>query len=479
MLRVLAVDDEPGILRVLERLLRAQGHAVATADSGEAALAAVGGSRPDVVLLDVQMGGIDGLETLTRLAQLAPGLPVIIMTGQSDVDTAVRAFKRGAADFVVKPFVETKLLGAIGAVEASRREGGVKVEPTAIGESKSFRQAMDLAIKLARPDINILIAGETGTGKELFARAIHVASKRRAGPFVPVDCAMLAENLIESELFGHEKGAFTGAVATRVGHFERADGGTLFLDEVGNLSMHVQAKLLRVVQERTIERVGGRDTKRLDVRVVSAANVDLRSAVDRGTFRMDLYFRLAEMVISPPPLREREGDVRRLAAHFVERYASRFDVGVKGLSPAALARLEAYAWPGNVRELEAVIKVAVVLAEDVVLPEHLPGWIAGAQQEAAAPRRPCRAAVVTPLPGDSPPASGAERFRVEVEFGTEGDGLDLKALTSSASDKAERAVLETMVRQGHSQAQLARLMNIDPKTLRGKLRKYGLDMGSA
>jgi two-component system response regulator AtoC len=285
---------------------------------------------------------------------------------------------------------------------------------------------------------------------------------------------MLAESLIESELFGHEKGAFTGAVATRIGHFERAEGGTLFLDEVGNLSLNVQAKLLRVLQERTMERVGGRETRRLDVRVVSAANVSLLEAVGRGTFRMDLYYRLAEMTISSPPLRERDGDVRRLAVHFVERYASRFGVPVKGISPAAMARLEAHTWPGNVRELEAVIKVAVVLAEDVVLPEHLPQRMAEPARDPSSSPSPPAA-----VHADAAPSDGPERFRVEVEFGTEGDGMDLKALTSAASEKAERAILEAMVQKGHSQAQLAKLMNVDPKTLRSKLRKYGLDAGGS
>ncbi len=492
MLRILAVDDEPVILRVLERLLRGKGHAVTTADSGEATLAIMSGpgaARPDVILLDVQMSGIDGLETLTRLHQIAPAVPVIIMTGQTDVEVAVRAFRRGAVDFVVKPFVDAKLFMALNAVAGALREAAASEEtgkPQAaralVGESPAFRAALDLAVKLARPDINILLAGETGTGKELFARAIHAASKRKSGPFVAVDCSMLAENLIESELFGHEKGAFTGAVATRIGYFERADGGTLFLDEVGNLSVNVQAKLLRVLQERTLSRVGSRDTKQLDVRLVSAANVDLLAAVDRGAFRMDLYYRLAEAVICPPPLRDREGDVKRLAEHFVERYAARFEVPARAISPEALARLEAHAWPGNVRELEAVVKVAVVLAGDVVLPEHLPrlGSEPGHDGAASTPRPRAPSDPTLEAPSASTPRlePGGDRFRFEVEFGADGEGMDLKALTSAAGEKAERVVLEAMLQRGLSQAQLARLVNVDPKTLRGKLRKYGLDAGS-
>ena len=473
---VLAVDDDAGVLRILERILRREGHTVATACSGEAALTSVGTRRPDAVVLDVQMPGIDGLETLARLRHQVPGVPVVIMTGLGDVDTAVLAFKRGAADFVVKPFVEAKLLLALGSALAAGTGAPGPHAPAVIGGSPRFRDAMDLAIRLARPDINILLEGETGTGKELFARAIHAASARKGGPFVPVDCSTLAESLIESELFGHEKGAFTGAVTSRVGHFERADGGTLFLDEVGNLSLNVQAKLLRVLQQRALERVGGREQRELDFRVICAANVDLRERVNQGAFRMDLYYRLAEATVRPPPLRERAGDVALLATHFVSQYASRFQVPVTGIAPEALALLEAYPFPGNVRELEAVIKVAVALATDLVLRAHLPRWIShpdpaghDGSPGGIAPRGEPMDAV-----GVGADSEG-ERFRVEITFGD--GGLDLKRLTNEASEKAERAVLATLLGKGHSQAQLARLLNVDPKTLRGKLRKHGLDSG--
>jgi DNA-binding NtrC family response regulator len=241
--------------------------------------------------------------------------------------------------------------------------------------------------------------------------------------------------------------------------------------------MHVQAKLLRTLQERTIERVGGRELLRLDVRVVSAANVDLRDAAKRGAFRTDLYYRLAEATICPPPLRERAGDVRRLAAFFVERYASRFGVAVRGVSPEALARLEAHAWPGNVRELEAVIKVAVVLAQDMVHPEHLPKWIAAPEPRAegwlpAPPPHEDRAPGAPTAPADP------RRLHIELDLPLDGQPIDLKALTAEAADQAERAILAAMVRRGHSQAKLAKILDVDPKTLRGKLRKYGLESGS-
>jgi DNA-binding NtrC family response regulator len=474
MPRLLAIDDSITVLRTLERLLRARGHALVTVESGEEALARVVSEAPDLVLCDVQMPGIGGFETLRRLGQAIPGTPVIIMTGLNDVETAVRAFKLGAVDFIVKPFEEAKLHAAIDSaleVRAAPRGSQPGAAGAPVGESAPFREAMDLAVRYARPDINILLEGETGTGKELFARAIHAASKRRAGPFVPVDCSMLAESLIESELFGHEKGAFTGAAAARIGQFERADGGTLFLDEVGNLSYGVQAKLLRVLQERTFERVGGRETRRLDIRVVSAANVDLRQAGQRGAFRTDLYYRLAEATIGLPPLRERPGDVRRLAEHFVARYAVEFEAPVRGISAAALARLEAHAWPGNVRELENVVKAAVVLASGVVEPDHLRALL-----EASAGPRPSRPTPAAALDVGPPSERPPDSLRVEMDIPVA--PLDLKAFVAHASERAEQVFLEALVRQGrHSQAHLAKLMNVDPKTLRAKLRKYGLDGG--
>jgi DNA-binding NtrC family response regulator len=474
---VLVADDELPMRRILDRLLRARGLETELVESGEAAIDAARTRRPDLLLLDLQMPGIGGMETLERMGRDMPSVPVVIMTATGSIETAVGAFKRGAIDFVTKPFDEVKLFAAVDAAISTRTSMELKPGPVMVGESPRFREAMDLALRFARPDINILLQGETGTGKELFARSIHAASKRKSGPFVPVDCSILSESLIESELFGHEKGAFTGATATRIGHFERADHGTLFLDEIGNLPPPTQAKLLRVLQERTMERVGGRETIKLDIRVVSATNVNLKDAIQRGTFRMDLYYRLSEMTIATPPLRERAGDVRRLAEHFVERYSAQFERNVHGITRAAVARLEAYAWPGNVRELENTIKAAVILADDEVRPEHLPE---GLGDDGAAPPSPSvqqRTPPASMPPATMPsPSTSGERFRMEIEFGTGVEDLDLKALANVATEKAERAVLETVLKQGrYSHAQLAKLMNVDPKTLRAKLRKYGLE----
>ncbi len=480
MSQILIIDDEITIRRVLDRMLRELGHATEQAESGESGLLAARVRRPDLILLDVNMGGMDGLETLSRLCREVPGVPVVIMTGQGSVETAVSAFKLGAVDFVTKPFDQHKLRTTLHALLVAPSDGPAAAASSLVGESPRFRETMALAIKFARPDINILLEGETGTGKELFAGAIHAASKRRDGPFIAVDCSILSASLIESELFGHEKGAFTGASSAHTGYFQRADGGTLFLDEIGNLPLPFQAKLLRVLQERSIARVGGRETIKLDIRVVSATNVSVREAVRAGTFRMDLYYRLGEVTLSLPPLRERTGDIERLALHFTRRYAAQFGLQARSLSPRALELLCAHSWPGNVRELEGVIKSAVVLAGERVEPEDLPREITERRSPSlhdAAPasvRRPSAPPPSNPLPGPS-----SEQFRMEITFGTEEEKLDLKALAQSATEKAERAVLQAMLqKRRYSHADLARRMNIDVKTLRAKLRKYGLELGT-
>jgi DNA-binding NtrC family response regulator len=460
MPHVLVVDDESAIRRILERLLKERGCTVDSVETGELALSSVRSRRPDFVLLDLHMEGMGGMETLDRLCRDTPGLPVVIMTGQGSIEVAVDAFKRGAADFVTKPFDEPKLVSTIASLLAMKAEAETASGPVLVGDSPAFRRVIDHALRFARPDINILLEAETGTGKELFARSIHAASKRKDGPFVPVDCSILSESLFESELFGHERGSFTGAVTSRIGHFERADKGTLFLDEIGNLPLTFQAKLLRVLQERTMERVGGRETIRLDIRVLSATNANLKHAVGAGTFRADLYYRLAEVTISPPPLRERVADIPLLAAHFVERYAAQYKLPVTGISKDAVDQLVAAAWPGNVRQLENVIKSAVVLADGIVRSEHLPADLGETERPRVSNE------------------SAGDRFRMEIELGPDVEPMDLKALANAASEKAERAVLETILRQGrYSHAQLAKMMNVDPKTLRAKLRKYGLDPG--
>jgi DNA-binding NtrC family response regulator len=462
MAHVLIVDDARDLCTLLDALLRESGHIPQCVHSGEAAIQAVGERPPDLVLLDVCLEGIDGIESLRRLRASAPDMPIVMMTAFGDVQTAVRAMRFGATDFLRKPFNNKALLSTIETLIATCCE--VKSDaPAVVGASPAFRRAMDLALKFAVPDINVMLLGETGTGKELFARRIHAASKRRDGPFAAVDCSMLAENLIESELFGHQKGAFTGATAAHAGRLELARGGTLFLDEIGNLSEHVQAKLLRVLQERSMERVGGCTAIHLDMRIVSATNVNLKEAIQAGRFRQDLYYRLQGMTIRLPPLREREGDIRRIADHFVRLYAARFGRNTR-LSDAAAEMLEEYSWPGNVRELENAVKSAVVLAGDVVLPDHLPPEILGEVSRIAS------VSVASNANGED------ERLKLEIEVGLQGREIDLKDLAARAARRAERALLQALISRGAMSAvQMAKLLRLDPKTLRTKLQRYGLE----
>ena len=461
---VLIVDVELEHCRLLERLLRENGHGSGAVHSGEAALAAANVRPPDLVLLGMRLDGIDGLETLRRLRESSPETPIVLLTAFGTVRAAVEAMRLGANDFISKPFDPLALLETIESLLALRREA-VAHAPVLVGGSPAFRHTMSLALQFAVPDINVLLLGETGTGKELFARAIHAASKRRAGPFVAVDCATLAEDLIESELFGHEKGSFTGATGTRIGRFELAQGGTLFLDEIGNLSVPFQAKLLRVLQEHSLERVGGRASIPLDVRVVSATNADMCATLQNGRFRQDLYYRLQGMTIELPPLREREGDVRAIAEHFVRRYATCFGKRIQGISADAFELLERYPWPGNVRELQNTVKSAVVLASDVVRPEHLPPEVQHGAHLAGPPS--------TVRLRDN--EDDEEQLRLEVEIALDAAAIDLKAFGAKAAEQAERALLHALLlRPRMTGGQMARLLGVDPKTLRAKLRRHGL-----
>jgi DNA-binding NtrC family response regulator len=463
MAHILIVDDERELCCLVATLVRERGHSAQCVHSGETALEAAEERPPDLVLLDLHLEGIDGIETLRRMRRNAPAVPIVMLTAFGNVQAAVKAMKLGATDFISKPFNNQALLANIDTLLGMQREARGEASAL-VGESTAFRKAMDLALKFAVPDINVLLLGETGTGKELLARTIHAASKRRSGPFVAVDCSMLPENLIESELFGHEKGSFTGATSARIGRLELAQGGTLFLDEIGNLPVQFQAKLLRVLQERRMERVGGRETIRLDVRVVSATNVNLKEAIRAGKFRQDLYYRLQEMTIRLPPLRERDGDIRRVARHFVTIYAPRLGSSVQEISEAALDMLESYSWPGNVRELENTMKSALVVAGEVVLPKHLPEEIWDHASTGVVASAMCQQ------------DSDEGRLRLDIEVGLDAAEIDLKALGAQAAEQAERSLLQVLCRRGRmSGAQMAKMLGVDPKTLRTKLRRYGLE----
>ncbi len=361
---------------------------VLAAVSGEACLRMIRENSPDLVLLDIQMPGIDGIETLKKIKQEEPNLPVVMMSAHGTVERAVRSMKLGAHDFIEKPFASDRLLVT---VENALITSSLKKEVTElrselkskyefnniIGQSGAMQEVFKSVEKIIDSNVTVLIQGESGTGKELIARAIHYNSQSRsAKPFVAVNCTALPESLLESELFGHEKGAFTGASGRRIGKFEMANGGAIFLDEIGLMSPATQSKVLRVLQEREFERVGGNDLVRVDVRFISATNRDLEEAVKKGEFREDLYYRIAVFPIKLPPLRERKEDIPPLSAFFLKKYSREEGKEIEGISPDALDLLMAYHWPGNVRELENAIERAVVLATSKeVMPSDLPAAV--------------------------------------------------------------------------------------------------------
>jgi len=368
---LLLVDDEPANLDSLERIFAREGYRTQRAETGAAALALLRDGPPDVVLTDLMMPGMSGQELLRAVKAVAPDAEVVLMTAYGTVEAAVAAMKDGAYDFLTKPLKRHSVLKSVAqALEKRRlvlenkhlRARLAGVSSPIVGQSPALRATLDIIRQAAPSSATVLLLGESGTGKELFARALHEHSARAQQPFVPINCAAIPETILESELFGYERGAFTGAVARKEGRIERAQGGTLFLDEVGELSPAVQVKLLRFLQEGEIERLGGTSTVKVDSRVVAATNRDLTAAVQAGKFREDLYYRLNVIQIVLPPLRERIEDIPLLADHFVARYAAKNGKQFSGITPAAMEALEAYGWPGNVRELENAIERAVVLS---------------------------------------------------------------------------------------------------------------------
>jgi DNA-binding NtrC family response regulator len=381
--RILVVDDEEIVCESCKRILEEEGYEVETAVSGGEAFEKMKDRPFEIVITDLKMPGIDGMEVLRTFRREYPDTIVIMITGFSTVETAVEAMKLGAFDYIPKPFtpdevsivvkkaIEKKslLLENIYLRQELQEKYGFH---NIVGKSKKMQEVYRIIAKVAMTDSTVLIYGQSGTGKELIARAVHFNSPRREKQFVPVDCAVLSENLLESELFGHIRGSFTGAVTTKPGLFEVADGGTLFLDEVGNISLAIQAKLLRVLQEREFTPVGGTKAKKVDIRLIAATNKDLEKMIKEETFREDLYYRLNIVPIPLPSLKERQEDIPLLAVHFLKKYAEEMEKAIKGFTPEAMERLMRYPWPGNVRELENVIERTVVMLEDeMVRVEHL------------------------------------------------------------------------------------------------------------
>jgi two-component system response regulator HydG len=455
---LLVADDDPAVRQSLERTLAREGYTVVLAPDGQAALERLRQGGVDLLLSDLRMPGLTGLELLREVKAAVPNVDVILLTAFGTVEEAVAAMKDGAVDFLTKPFQRAQLIRVIRkALERreliaqnlalQRRLDDLLAQGNLIGVSPAFRSMMTLVDQVANSSATVLIHGESGTGKELVARAIHDRSPRRSGPFVAVNCAALPETLLESELFGYEKGAFTGAGGRKEGRFELADGGTLFLDEVADLSPVTQPKILRVLQEGEFERLGGTKTLKVDVRIVTASNQDLAVLVKEKRFREDLFYRLNVIAVTAPPLREKREDVAVLAQHFLRVYAAKNNRTLAGFSDDALRCLEGYAWPGNVRELENVVERAVVLARgNTVEVGDLPDKIT---ENAIVLERP---------------ASG------ETAGDGGGEGM-LRIRVGTPLAEVEQRMLEETLRMTRGNKTLtAKLLGIDPKTVFRKLK---------
>jgi two-component system NtrC family response regulator len=449
-LNILVVEDGKSQRDMLRDFLIKEGHTVGEAENGNIAVQTVRAGHYDMLLLDYKMPGMDGMQVLKEVKKINPEIDVVIITAFGTIETAVEAMKAGAIDYITKPIEFDELLLLVERVSERRtlirenellrqelKEKGVTTD-SIIYRSEKMNALINMASRIAASRATVLIKGESGTGKELLARLIHNLSPRSTKPIITVNCSALSENLLESELFGHERGAFTGAMARRIGRFEEADGGTLFLDEIGEISASVQVKLLRFLQEREFQRVGGNQTLHSDVRIISATNRDLDSKVKEGTFREDLFYRLNVVVMEPPPLRERKEDVPPLIEHFMRRFAVENGKNIAGITSEARDLLLKYDYPGNVRELENIIERAVVISRNSVVS-------------------------VDDLPFSK------ERFSLGYT-GKKGEGL----LRGAIEDLERNLILEAMEKAGEHQTKAAEILGISERMLRYKLKKYDL-----
>jgi len=444
--RVLVVDDEPTSRSGLSTLLKSEGFDVRVAEDGYKALAQLPEFGPDVLLTDLRMPGIDGIELLRKARELDGELIVVLMTAFAAVESAVKAVREGAEDYLTKPLQIDELLVILERALERRSLKRETVELRArlkekfrfeniVGTSPAMQAVFSVIEQVAPSRASVLITGESGTGKELVAQAIHEHSPRARGPFVKLHCAALAETILESELFGHEKGAFTGSVGRREGRFKQADGGTLFLDEIGDISAATQVKLLRFLQERTFERVGGNETLKVDVRIIAATNRDLTAEVGAGRFREDLFYRLNVVNVEMPPLRARPSDLLPLATHFLQRFSKENGKTIQGFDDAALERITGYRWPGNVRELENVIERAAVLCDGTLITaKHLPVGVGGVPKGAIR------------IPG------------------------------STLEEIERHSILSTLEACGGRTAQAAQMLDISVRKIQYKLHEYGISL---
>ena len=463
--RILIADDEHEMAQLLGHLMHREGLTPLLAKDGAEALQLIRAGDPDVLLADFRMPDMDGMELMRKAKDLDPGLPVILITAFAEVRGAVEALRAGAHDYLAKPFEHQQVIRVVLRALNERR---LKMElkhlqdhlhhvlspRETFGSSEAIGTVISAIERVAGSDFSVLIVGETGSGKEVVARAIHQASRRARHPFVPVDCGAVPEMLFESELFGHERGAFTGADLQTVGKIEAAHTGTLFLDEISNMPLASQAKLLRVLQEKTVYRLGGTKPIHVDVRMLTASGQDLEGLCERGSFRSDLYFRLNEYMISIPPLRERREDIVYLAKGFLDIVNIELSKSIKGFSPPAIEAMLAYGWPGNVRQLRSVVRRAVLMAEDVITEEHL-GLKLKVRGVLAEGELVARSSTPGRVWGD----------------------LSLREMVRSNTVHVERvAIVHTLLRTGGNKAKAARLLQVDYKTLHSKVREYGIQI---
>ncbi|HUJ70707.1 MAG TPA: sigma-54 dependent transcriptional regulator [Verrucomicrobiae bacterium] len=472
--RILVIDDEESPRESLRYILKDR-YDVTLAESGPVGLEAVAKSEPfDVVLLDMMMPQMDGLEVLSKILQHTPAMPVVMVTAKTEAKPAVQAMKMGAYDYLQKPFDVDEIRLVVDRIlkekSLEREVGRLRTELQAvskfeniIGSGPAMQKVYALIQRVMDTDTTILVLGETGTGKELVARALHYNSVRREGPFIPLHCAAIPSELLESELFGHEKGAFTGAFQRRIGMFEAAGGGTLFLDEIGEMPLGTQGKLLRAIQEREIRRVGGQETISVNVRLVCATNRDLEQEVKKGTFREDLYYRINVVPILIPALRDRKEDIPTLALHFAQRFAKELNREVPQFTPTGMDLLLSYPWPGNVRELEhAIERLLVTCDSNRISAEDLPFVIS--QADVATAQVSSRLAAAAPNP------------HLGEKMGFDEGGLDLPKVTE---DLERRAIEEALRRTNGVITEAARALHITRRMLRYKMDKLGITTGRA
>ena len=454
--RLLTVDDDPVILRALRGIFVKEGFEVLGAADGEVGLSMATAEEPDIVIVDLELPRLDGVQVLERLKVIRPGLPVVMLTGRNDVKSAVRAMQLGAFDYVTKPFDPDEIVLVIGrALEARalrseveelrRRAAGGGELDALMGPSQTVRRIVEQVTTVAATNFSVLILGETGTGKDLVATAVHRQSERRAKPFIALDCGAIPEALLESELFGHEKGAFTGADRRRTGHFHLAEGGTLFLDEIGNLPLGLQAKLLRALESRQLQTVGASQPTSIDVRFIAATNSDLQAQVKDGQFRSDLYFRLAQYTIHLPPLRERPEDIPHVAERFMREVSVELRRPMQGIAPEAMDCLKRHRWSGNVRELRNVIRQAVLESKGLL------------------------------LEGEAIQRCFGEAGVVAVAIAPRVPGQTLKDAADRAAREAERRVICEALRAAQgNKSEAARTLRTDFKTLHVKMKTLGI-----